>query len=87
MPTSSVFPVNGLLNDRSQLNFTAGSGAAIVSPDNSLQLTFSVDVPDDQLNNYFQFTLRQIPVAVPEPSTLTLLSLGTIGLLLARRRL
>ena len=43
---------------------------------------FAVDVPD----GITQFTVRQSPVAVPEPSSWALASLGLVGLALYRRR-
>ncbi len=44
--------------------------------------TFSVDVPD----SISSFTLRQVPIAVPEPTSLVALTLSLGGLLLRRRR-
>lgn len=43
---------------------------------------FTVDVPD----GITSFTIRQSPVAVPEPSTWVLASLGLLGLAIYRRR-
>ena len=81
-PTSSEF--TQLLQDGSfNLEWSGGS----VAPGESVDFTFSLDVPDDLDGNNFydSFTIRQVPVvgtdttpaSVPEPSS----TLGLLGLL------
>lgn len=83
-PTSSNF--TQLIQDGSfRLDWSGGS----VAPGESVDFTFSVDIPDDLAGNNFSdsFTIRQVPIPepVPEPSsTLGLLALlGVVGSRLA----
>jgi hypothetical protein len=86
-PTSSEFAQ--LLQDGS--NRIDWSGGA-VAPGESVDFTFSVDVPDDEGGNNFydSFTIRQAPIAepIPEPdSTLGLVAiLGILGWRLSAKR-
>jgi hypothetical protein len=59
-------------------------GPAIVPSGGSIDLTFSMDVPDNA-TNFSGFAIQQSPSPVPEPETLSLLALGGIGLWFARR--
>ena len=75
-PTSSKFA--NLIHQDLSLWWSGGS----VAPGETVDFTFSVDVPDDflGLDLYNNFTIRQTPTVVPEPtSTLALLALGSIG--------
>jgi hypothetical protein len=83
-PGSTAFAtVNATPVELSLSNGTLPSGIASL-----LSIGFSIDTPDDLIpSGYVNFTLRQFPVSVPEPATLTLLSLGAIALMFARRRL
>ena len=49
-------------------------------------LTFSMDVPDIDDDEEYEFILRQYPTVIPEPATLSLLSLGMLGFGFARRK-
>ncbi|MBE9049691.1 PEP-CTERM sorting domain-containing protein [Nostocales cyanobacterium LEGE 11386] len=79
-PTSSKFAQ--LLQDGSyNLQWSGGS----VAPGESVDFTFSLDVPDDLgTNNFYNsFTIRQTPIArtVPEPTSISsfLTLLGLLG--------
>ncbi|HYW19744.1 MAG TPA: PEP-CTERM sorting domain-containing protein [Nodularia sp. (in: cyanobacteria)] len=80
-PTSSKF--TQLLQDGS---FNLQWSQGFVAPGESVNFTFSMDVPDDlNTNNFYDsFTIRQTPITttVPEPSSISgLLSLlGLLGL-------
>ncbi len=81
-PTSTAFTT---FNHQSEtLDFTGGT----VSFGGTVGFSFSIDMPDLPGG---QFTLRQIPnftpqQIVPAPSTLTLVGMGTVGVVLACRR-
>jgi hypothetical protein len=82
-PTSSGF--SQLTTNPNELTWSGGSVPA--NGINFLGLGFSLDTPDDLLGNVTSaFTLREIPIPVPEPSTLALLTLGADSLLAMRRR-
>jgi hypothetical protein len=86
-PTSSKF--TQLIQDGS---FRIGWSGGLVAPGESIDFTFSVDVPDDEDGNNFSkvFTIRQAPIAepIPEPdSTLGLVAgLGILGWRLNAKR-
>lgn len=77
-PTSAPFPLVGTPDEDTLVygGGVHGSGAQSYS--------FRIDVPD--LPNIRLFTLRQIPVAVPEPGTATFLLLMMASSVLGRRR-
>jgi hypothetical protein len=77
-PSSAVMPVVTRPNEDS-LNFSGGihgTGAQLYS--------FRIDVPDLTGRN-LKFTLRQQPIAVPEPSAIALVGLAVVGLAMKRR--
>lgn len=77
-PTSSNF--TQLIQDGSfRLEWSGGS----VAPGESVDFTFSVDIPDDLAGNNFydSFTIRQVPSAEPIPEPSALLGLGAFGLM------
>ena len=78
-PTSAAFPTV-LTPDEDQLVFTGGVHGAGAQPYN-----VRVDVPDLVGRISPTFTLRQIPIVVPEPSTLVL-GISAIGLGMFYRR-
>jgi hypothetical protein len=45
-----------------------------------------IDVPDLELTRLSQFTLRQIPIAIPEPASLVLFGIALLGFASLRRR-
>jgi len=71
-PTSSKFS-EGILDGSFTINWSGGS----IAPGESVDLTYSLDLPDDLsgLNLYDQFTIRQTPILqtvispIPEPTT------------------
>ncbi len=85
-PTSSKF--TQLLQDGSfSLEWSGGS----VAPGESVDFTFSLDIPDDDVGNNFynSFTIRQVPSAepIPEPSsTLGLLAFAAFSTALVLKR-
>jgi hypothetical protein len=58
------------------------SGGVMPSPGFAGYFRFNIDVPD----GITQFTLRQSPVGVPEPSSIVMMSLGVPGFLILRFR-
>ena len=77
-PTSGAFPIVSR-PDEDQLVFSGGIHSL------SAQLyQFRIDVPDLSGRNG-KFTLRQQPVAVPEPSAIAFVGLAVAGLALNRR--
>ena len=77
-PSSAAMPIVTRPNEDS-LNFSGGihgTGAQLYS--------FRIDVPDLTGRNS-KFTLRQQPVAVPEPSTIAFVGLAVVGLAIKRR--
>jgi hypothetical protein len=84
-PTSSKF--TQLLQDGSfNLEWSGGS----VAPGESVDFTFSLDIPDDVGNNFSNsFTIRQVPSAepIPEPSsTLGILAFAAFSTALVLKR-
>ncbi len=76
-PSSSAFST--VVNTADMLVFTTG-----LQGTGSQTYQFRIDVPD----GITQFTLRQSPVAIPEPSSLLVLSsLVGVGALAYRRRI
>jgi hypothetical protein len=62
------------------------SGAPLAPP-TVMTATFSIDTPDDMFpGGYTNFTVRQLPLAVPEPGAFSLFALAAIGLVVLRAR-
>jgi len=78
-PSSGAFP-NVNRPDEDQLVFSGALHASGAQP-----YSFRIDVPDIATLRFSRFTLRQIPVAVPEPATVVLLGLTILGLFGVRR--
>lgn len=74
-PSSSAFA--SVVNTEDMLVFTNG-----LQGSGSQTYQFRIDVPD----GISQFTLRQLPVAVPEPSLVLLGGLASFGIFVYRRR-
>lgn len=66
-PTSSVFTRVEHADD--SISWSGGR----VPAGGTVDFSLSVDVPDDPLGSLGQFTLRQLPTAVPEPAPVLLL--------------
>jgi hypothetical protein len=79
-PTSGAFPTV-LTPDEDQLVYTGGIHGGGAQPYN-----FRVDVPNLSLRASPTFTLREIPIVVPEPATLILMIIAAIGLAIYRRQ-
>jgi PEP-CTERM motif-containing protein len=79
-PTSGAFPTV-LTPDEDQLVFTGGLHGGGAQPYN-----FRIDVPELSGRPTPKFTLREIPIVVPEPTTLILASVAALGLMMYRRR-
>jgi hypothetical protein len=79
-PTSAAFPTV-LTPDEDQLVFTGGNHGAGAQP-----YTFRVDVPNLAGRISPTFTLRQIPIVVPEPTKLILVGISAICLGMLYRR-
>ncbi len=58
----------------------------LIPASSGLSLSFTVDVPDIGDNPGYQFTLRQFPSVVPEPTSMALFGLGAIGFCAAALR-
>jgi hypothetical protein len=78
-PTSGAFPTV-LTPDEDQLIFTGGTHAAGAQP-----YSVRIDVPDLSGRQTPTFTLREIPIVVPEPRTSLLASVAALGLVMRRR--
>ncbi|MCI0335204.1 MAG: PEP-CTERM sorting domain-containing protein [Planctomycetes bacterium] len=79
-PVSGAFPVVGT-PDPDTLLFSGG-----VHGSGAQTYTVRIDVPDlSPIGTLGTFTLRQIPVPIPEPSALVLAGLSVVGLALYRR--
>ncbi|HEX4053336.1 MAG TPA: PEP-CTERM sorting domain-containing protein [Tepidisphaeraceae bacterium] len=77
--TNPSFPTRSVTT--SDIDYTGGD----VLPGQAISLTLSIVVPDIPTGGTYDFTLRQFPT-VPEPATLGLIAVGSIGLLARRRR-
>lgn len=80
-PTSSVFARVEHADD--SISWSGGR----VPPGGTVDFSLSVDVPDDPLGSLGQFTLRQLPTAVPEPTPVLLLGswLAALGAMASSR--
>jgi hypothetical protein len=78
-PTSVNFSSTNLAAEK--LDFSNG----LVPAGSGASLTFTIDVPDSATAGSYQFTLRQFPSLVPEPSAFVLAAIGIVGLGLAAR--
>jgi hypothetical protein len=76
--TNPAFPSRSVT--ASDIDYEGGA----VAPGQAITLTFSITVPDVGAAPY-AFTLREFPT-VPEPVSLSMLALGSIGLLTRRPR-
>ncbi len=80
-PSSSAMP----LIDNSDEDILVFSGGTHSSGAESYQ--FRIDVPDfGDIPGGYTFTLRQMPIAVPEPASVVLLGLALAGLVVRRSR-
>lgn len=70
-PLPGFFPTHVVTEDD-----ILASGGIMPSPSFAGNFIFHVDVPD----GISQFTIRQSPIAVPEPSVVVLLGMGLLGL-------
>jgi hypothetical protein len=78
-PTSSAFPTV-LTPDEDQLVFTGGLHGSGAQP-----YSMRIDVPNLTGRLSPTFTLRQIPTAVPEPTTLVLTTVVALVVMMVRR--
>jgi hypothetical protein len=77
-PSSTDFPTAVLTPQ--QLNFSGGN----VPSNHGASLAFTIDVPDTATAGSYQFTMREFPIPVPEPSAFVLAGLGIAGLVTRR---
>jgi hypothetical protein len=88
IPTRDPFPTASAFSQAASNFFELEYSNGLLGPGATsfLNMTFSLDTPDDiSVNGYTSFTLRQFPLAVPEPASAILLATGIIGLLFAVR--
>jgi hypothetical protein len=77
-PSSAAFPTISR-PDEDQLLFSGALHGAGAQP-----YTMRIDVPDIATLRFSRFTLRQIPTAIPEPSSIALIALGVVFFALRR---
>jgi hypothetical protein len=76
-PTNSAYPL--LSHSPVQIDF--GLTSTPSGPASAFFMTFSIDTPDDMTSGgYTDFTIRQVPVPVPEPAGWQLLAIAAVGL-------
>ncbi len=73
-PSSVNFPTTSFAAQK--LDFSGG----LVPAGSGASLSFTIDVPDSATAGSYQFTLRQFPSVVPEPSAFILAAMGIAGL-------
>jgi hypothetical protein len=79
-PTSAAFGPPSR-PDENQLLYSGGLHGSGAQP-----YSFRIDVPDVPTLRLSRFTLRQIPTAIPEPTTVALLGLVALGVIAGRRQ-
>ncbi len=79
-PSSADFTFSALAGQT--LDFSNG----LIPATSGLSLSFTIDVPDSAVAGSYQFTVRQFPSLVPEPSAFVLAALAIAGLASCRCR-
>jgi hypothetical protein len=80
-PPTTSGPLTAIATSPYQLGFSGGVQTA-----GAQQYSFRLDIPNNFRAGSGEFTIRQLPTAVPEPATAGLLLIGAAGVYAARRR-